>query len=238
MLSAIVVLAAICLGSGAGVGSLYWSMKDDIEAQARGVFQAALAQVLGEADGYAEVGQYPAEAGERERVYAKQAPSGALYAAMGSAKGYGGPVRVLVSVRAEQLGAPASGNPTIHAMTVVESQETPGLGENIRAVQKDVSIWAKLTGKGQETLRRPWFQEQFSGLRLADLGGGETGDAEELPVETGASPPYTGASPLAGESGREVEAITGATITSSATVEAVRGAVRTIIEKTAEAYAQ
>jgi Na+-translocating ferredoxin:NAD+ oxidoreductase RnfG subunit len=214
LVAAIIVLACICLGSGTGVGVLYYCMKDDIEAKARGVFHAALAEVLGEAEDYAVVGKYdPEEIKKKGKVYMNQTSSGVLYAALGTAQGYQSQIKVLVSVKATTPGQPVADDPAIHTMTVVQSQETPGLGENIKAVEKDVSVWGALAGQ-KPSPQRPRFQEQFSGKRLSDLVIEKRADTDKI------------------------AAVTGATITSTAATEAVRNAVKRIVEKTAEAYGQ
>jgi len=211
---AVVILACICLGSGAGVGILYWSMKGKIEEKAQSVFHEALAEVLGEADSYDAVNAD--EADEAKRVYVNEAGGRVLYAGTGEAQGYQSRIKVLVSVEAPKPNKPVGDDPLIHRMAVVSSQETPGLGENIKLVEKDVSIWAKAAGKepADAEPKRPWFQEQFTGKRLSDLV-----------VET--------ASDTDG-----IRAVTGATITSKAATEAVQKAVKHIIEATAEAYGQ
>lgn len=221
----IIVLACICLGSGAGVGFLYSAMKDEIQAKADEVFRDTLAEVLGDADQYGVVGAYQEGTKDPDMVYVNETPSGVLYAATGMARGYQSPIHVLVSVRAAAPNSPVGPDPVIERMAVVSSQETPGLGENIKLVEKDVSIWGALVGAGGpagSAPKRPWFQEQFSGLRLHHLGGDQGSDADRT---------HEGAD-------RAVVAITGATITSKATVAAVRNAVHRIIEKTAEAYGQ
>ena len=87
------------------------------------------------------------------------------------------------------------------------------LGEKIRDVEKDVSIWGAIAGQ-KSTPGRPWFQEQFSNKRLSDLVVEKRKDSEKI------------------------AALTGATITSEATTEAVRIAVKRIIERSAEVYGQ
>ncbi|KPK63158.1 MAG: hypothetical protein AMK73_05350 [Planctomycetes bacterium SM23_32] len=225
LLKGIVVLACICLGSGAGVGLLYWHMKDEIRAKAQGVFDDALEAVLGEADRYGVVGNYPEGAAPQDKVYVNAAARPVLYAATGAAQGYQSQIKVLVSVEAPAPDVPVESDAAIHAMAVVQSQETPGLGERIKEVEKDVSIWALLAGK-KPTAGRPWFQQQFSGVRLWQLGAGAQEPAEgSEAAETRATAPA-----------REVAAITGATVTSTATKRAVRNAAEKIIAKTAEAY--
>lgn len=208
---AVVVLACICLGSGLGVGALYHFMKDDIAENMSKAFRQALQVVLGEAEKYDVVGDYDPKAPDDGKVYALQGGGKVLYAAVGSAKGYQSVVKVIVSVEADSPGTPVEADPVIHAMAVVESGETPGLGENIRAVEKDVSLWGAVAGE-KSTARRPWFQEQFTSKRLSDLVVEKRKDSDKI------------------------AAITGATITSEATTEAVRVAVKRVIERTAEVY--
>ena len=206
---AVIVLGCICLGSGLGVGVLYHAMKDDILENAGKAFRSALQTVLGEAGDYATIGDAEEPGG---KVYVDaSSPSAVLYAAMGSAKGYQSTVKVLVSVEGGTPGTPVGDDPLIHAVAVVESAETPGLGDNIRAVLKDVSLWGALAGE-KPTPGRPAFQAQFSGKRLSDLVVVKRADTDKI------------------------AAITGATITSKAATKAVRNAVRKIIEATAEVH--
>ncbi|MFW6189886.1 MAG: FMN-binding protein [Planctomycetota bacterium] len=206
----VLVLAAICLVSGLGVGVLYVRMKDRIEAKQRQVFRSTLAEVLGPAETYPTVGEANPQDAE-EGVYMRRTDGGALYATMGSAQGYQSRIKVLVSVEAEDPEQPAAEDPVIHRLAVVSSQETPGLGENVNAVAPDVSIWGAFTAQTKGN-KRPWFQEQFSGRRLSDL---EVVKAEQT---------------------EKIEAVTGATITSRATTKAAREAVNKIIEKTRRVY--
>ena len=210
---AVIVLGCICLASGLGVGALYHSMKDDIEENMSQVFLQALQVVLGEGGEYALVGDYKESVPDSDRIYVLRSGAQVLYAGMGSAKGYQSVIKVIVSVKGSAPGRSVEADPVIHAMAVAESQETPGVGENIRAVEKDVSLWGAMVGK-KSTPRRPRFQEQFTGKRLSDLV------VEKRPDST------------------KIAALTGATITSEATTEAVRNAVKRVIERTAEVYGQ
>jgi Na+-translocating ferredoxin:NAD+ oxidoreductase RnfG subunit len=210
-LAAIAVLACICLCSGTGVSLLYSRMKQSIADKEREVFNAALAVVLEEADEYPEVGTYPDTTPQDARVRVNTTDEGVLYCAMGKAKGYSSEIQVLASVVAPGPGVPVGDDPVIHKVTVVFSSETPGLGENIKAVEKDVSIWAALAGK-KATPQRASFQTQFSGKRLSDLVVDKTPGTDKI------------------------AAVTGATISSEAATAAVRNAVRTIVERTQEVY--
>jgi electron transport complex protein RnfG len=163
------------------------------------------------------VGEYGPNATEEEKVYVHSTDGAVLYAATGVAQGYQSPIKVLVAVEADGPDTPLSDNPVIHRMAVVSSQETPGLGETINQVDKDVSVWAALAGRGGESpsdAKRPGFQDQFTGKRLSDLVVEKTPGTDKI------------------------QALTGATITSKAATQAARNAVQTIISKTAEAYGQ
>ncbi|MCK4284523.1 MAG: FMN-binding protein [Candidatus Brocadiae bacterium] len=207
----VIVLACICLASGAGVGVLYHRLKGDIEEKQRQVFRDSLADVLGAADDYATVGEYAEDTAAEDKVYVKAADGGVLYAAIGAARGYQSQVKVIVSVEASGPGVAVVDDPVIRCMAVVSSLETPGLGENIKAVEKSVSVWGALAGR-KAAPERAWFQQQFSGKRLSDLIVEKRKDTAKI------------------------EAVTGATISSKAAVEAARQAVVKIIERTAETY--
>jgi len=213
---AVLVLAGICLCSGLGLSLVYSALKESIAQKEKEAFQKGLAAVLGAAD---ECELLVADAPEDERIYVIATDTEVLYGTLGAAKGYQSVISVLVSVRVPTSeGGRAGGgrtypragdNPTIHRVAVISSQETPGLGENVNLVQKDVSIWAKLAGAGTGGDKRPTFQAQFSGKTLADLG-----DDQSDPLGT-------------------IDAITGATITSKGVVRAVRDAVERIRDVTA-----
>jgi hypothetical protein len=154
-----------------------------------------------------------------DKVYVGETDADVLYAALGVAKGYQSQISVLVSLRTPKPAGfdlrdpgtypPTGENPQIHRMVVVQSSETPGLGENIKLVEKDVSLWAKVAGHPEGEPRPPRFQQQFT-----DKTANELGDDERDPLGS-------------------IDAVTGATITSKAVVKAVRNAVRTIQDATA-----
>jgi len=197
---AVIVLTCICLCSGLGLSVMHARLKDAIDEKKIEAFNASLAAVLGEQETYPVLDD---KASDGERVFFVSGEDGWLYAAEGAAEGYQSTIRVLVSVRAPAGERPPVGdNPEIHAVAVVESAETPGLGENIKLVEKEISVWAKLAGKPEGEARPPKFLERFTGKHLADLG-----DEEENPLGN-------------------IDALTGATMTSKAAIRAVRDAIR------------
>ena len=202
-----VVLTGICLVCTAGVAVLYVMSKARIAQNAASTFRDKLQEVLGDAKDPQPLGAE--EADPLAGVYVARTENVARYAATGAAQGYQSQVTVLVSVDAASGGAAVGDDPVIYRLAVFDSKETPGLGEEIKKVQSDTTLWGMFLGEGGDTSRRPAFQEQFSGKKLSDL----VVDAKI--------------------SGRIVP-ITGATITSRATTNAARLAVQRIIEKTQE----
>lgn len=210
---AVIVLGSICVVSALTLSLVYSSLKTAIARKEREAENCGLEVVLGKADSYPLVDKNAAEGDE---VYVAQSDSEVLYAAAGRTQGYQSPVVVIVSVavpRPEEfeLGDAATypavpDDPEIHSLAVVSSQETPGLGENIKLIEKDISIWARLAGRRGGPPRRPAFQRQFGGMKLSDLG-----HEKERPLG-------------------EVHAITGATMTSAAVTAAARDAIRKILE--------
>lgn len=205
------VLMGVCVASAAGISTLYVVNRDRIRENKMKSFRQSLAVVLGEAQNARPLleGQKEGEAD----IYVASLDDRARYVVRGAARGYQSRVIVLAAVDAppEQ---PVPEDPQIYRVAVVSSGETPGLGENINKVQKDVSLWAAMIGrKGKGGPRRPWFQNQFSRKRLSDLQVDPTGEAGITPI-------------------------TGATITSRATTEAVRRAVQKLITQTRNLYAQ
>mgnify|MGYP006280695611 CR=1 FL=1 len=213
LIRATVVLTIICLASGGVLGTLFALAKDTIEQKQRKVFNDTLKTALGEFDEKEAVGKYPEGASPQDKVWAVHRDSTTLYAGMGEAQGYQSTIQVLVSVEIEGKNQPVGDNPEIMRLAVMPTQETPGLGENIHKVEKDISLWAALTGaQSKAAEKRPSFQAQFAGLKLGDLPKNP------------------------GEGLGNIEPVTGATITSTAVVRATRRALERIIEKTQRAH--
>jgi RnfABCDGE-type electron transport complex G subunit len=199
------VLMGVCLASGAGISSLYVANTDRIRRNEQRSFRQTLAVVLGDAGDARPIADEQMQ--EPARMYQAALNGTTRYVARGSAQGYQSNITVLVSVDAPE-GRPLPDDPVIHRVAVVSSGETPGLGENINKVKKDVSLWAALMGmEGEAGEDRPAFQAQFSGKRLSDLQVDKSGKGGITPV-------------------------TGATITSRATTAAVREAVTALIRRT------
>lgn len=244
------VLSVVCLASGTGLTLLHESAKETIRQKEIAVFMANLAQTLGQAEDVQALIECPDESllpkeativGRREgaaceagmppgaffnaysdayykslgkrvqpedAVFLARTAAGVRYAAFGSAQGYQSRIVVLAAVDAPNDGSIGE-DPVIYRVAVVSSNETPGLGENIKKVATDVSLWAVLAHpKGSAPAGPPRYEflGQFEGKRLVELEIDKSG-------EKGGIVP-----------------VTGATISSRATVRAVRSAVQKIIE--------
>ena len=193
------ILTAVCLVSGAGLSLLYVASKQRIEDQAGKALAGTLDVVLGDAVNPEEI--IP------DTMWVAEKPGGGVrYAAKGTARGYQSDITVLASVDADSAEISVTEKAPLYRLAVLSSAETPGLGENINAVKRTVSLWAALIGKREEP-GRPWFQTQFQGKTMRDL---------YLEEEDGGIKP-----------------VTGATETSTATAKAARNALQTIINETA-----
>lgn len=195
------VLTAVCVVSGAGLSLLFVKTHDLIIEKELEAFEAQLALVMGEAGDVQPFGDYPDGTSPEEKLYVGSVAAGRRYAARGAARGYQSTIVVLVSV--DELGS----DPVIHRVAVVSSSETPGLGENIKEVETDVSLWGAIAGKGGKggTPRRR-FLDRFSNRPLSEVKVDKTG-------------------------GVGIEPVTGATRSSRAVAEAVRDAVQRIMDK-------
>ena len=121
------------------------------------------------------------------------------YAAVGAAQGYSSRVRIMVGL--------GPGLEKIVGVKVVAQQETPGLGTRIAEVKSDKTIVGLVTGKGREPKAAdptPAFMKQFIGLKVDAVRLRSSGD------------------------GGRIQAISGATISSTAAVNATRNAIERI----------
>jgi len=164
------------------------------------------------------------------------------YAAQGRAAGYSGPIKVMVGARPLD-----GGQYRILGVKVISQQETPGLGARVSDVYTSDTLWtflASVFGGGEvekppvlshvkaaaEALKvpaetfpaRPAFQDQFAG-KVVTVRDGKAGGLELS--KTGWAEVAEGKFP---EGEHTVAAMTGATISSKAAVDAVYDAVKNI----------
>ena len=205
-LGAVIVLGGICLASGLGMALVYSGLRESIEEKKQEALGKRLEDVLGKQEEYPLL-DVPADT----PVYYARQDSHVLLATMGAAKGYQSTIDVLVSVKVPDNGFdpddpatwPEIGQETaVYRMAVVSSGETPGLGERIKEVSKDVSIWGRLRGETEPPGKRAAFQKEFDSVTWQNVA--------------------------LTSNGGEIDALTGATITSRATVAAVRNGLASL----------
>ena len=241
------VLGLVCLASGLSLSWLYGKTADRIKASEKRKLLAAFEELAPGYDEYEEVrvGAEKTEDGRAFTYYRLLDPSGRAVGFACETEGPGS-YNSIRPIRAVTVVGPYLENARVLGMRITFSEETPGLGEKIKETPAANSLVGLLTGRPsvrrieseavdadmvriikeseqavtveydgargaseRKTLPRgqvrflkfvPWFQDQFSGL----------GEKELM---------------LRGEGG-EVDAITGATVSSKASVGAVREAVR------------
>jgi Na+-translocating ferredoxin:NAD+ oxidoreductase RnfG subunit len=222
-------LTIVSLLASIGVSSTFILTKNIIKEKEKAARTEALHTVLSGISGL-PVKITPENASEQDHVYEGKDASGQLvgYAACGEAQGYSSKIKVMVGIDA--------GFKKVLGINVLAQNETPGLGTKMIEIQSASTLWSvlfggnkkKLTGKasgnsqqlplfqeheGTETWGmehntkeavRPWFQEQFKSRPFGKLVVSKVKDAEKI------------------------TAITGATISSKAVVNAVQDAIEKI----------
>ena len=204
-----IVLMCVCGASGIGVGKIYDSLKTKIEEQQKKLFNNTLKQVFPAETAKIEPapGMDANEIADEDRVYVGLDSAGkpVAYAATGAQQGYQSEIRVLVSVKAgEKEPSVLPKDPLVVNVRVYDATETPGLGDNIKKIAATKSLWGVLFDGSEtpsDTPKVPKFQAQFSSKTLAQLKVVKTADPNSI------------------------EAVTGATISSEATTEAVKKAI-------------
>jgi len=195
------VLGTISLVCSLGVALVYSLTRDAIASNKAQVEKEAMAFCLSALHGDPEPIKSP-DTGTDTGVFRARNEAGELigYLAVGKATGYGGEIAVMVGLKPDLE--------TISGIRVVSHSETPGLGARVDEVKTDETIWSKLFGKPRKTDRvgkkLPEFQKQFLNRPVGAL--------EVVKVRDG----------------KNVVAITAATITSRAVVNAVLDAVEKI----------
>ncbi len=151
-------LFVICAASAFSLSFVYRMVAPSIAAQAREEKEKALHYLIPDCEQYPEK-SYTASTGKK-KIYYEARKAGALkgYIIDVEAKGYGGPIDMMVGVDAQG---------TIQGIYVLSQQETPGLGDRVREVKQG------------ET--KPWFLKQFEGRKPSSL------DIRSIDTITGAT---------------------------------------------------
>lgn len=192
------ILAAISLVAGLLLSGTYSLTRPRIRMQEEEERGLALKQVLPGAVEFRE------KRGRTMRYEEGVDRSGRVvgYAFDGQAKGYQSTIRVRVGVDPDGK---------ILGIKILSQEETPGLGAKVDEVLSQETLWSALMGifRSSQPVEideipssTPWFQAQFAGKTARDL----------ILVKESTD--------------KNIESITGATITSQAVTKAVRDSVR------------
>jgi len=193
-------LFVVCAIAILGIAGLYVTAESDIRANEAKDLADALAEVLGTGEGVAETA-------EGSGVYRVEVDGAPIYAAEGGAQGYSSVVQVVLSARVEE------GRLEVVRMRVKSQQETPGLGTVIAAQESDETFWSWIGGLfsgGSEAKGPPRYG-------FLDRFEGKTAEGLRVTFDAGEA-----------ERGEGVLGISGATISSDASVRAAREALTRI----------
>ncbi|BBO17040.1 conserved hypothetical protein [Candidatus Brocadia pituitae] len=222
-----ITLALVSLLASLGVSSIFLLTRDTIKKKELAVRTEALYVVLPGLEG-APGEVTPAEVSEQDRVYKGLNKAGQLigYAACGEAQGYSSKIKVMVGLDPHLE--------KIIGINILAQNETPGLGTKMTEIESTTTLWSLIFGRELETVDwdseeawqlpmfrqperikkygllkkekkvQPWFQQQFQQKTCNQLIVAKVKDDEKI------------------------TAITGATISTKAVVNAVQNAVNKI----------
>lgn len=189
----------------AALGLVYQVTKDTIAAQEEAKLLDAVAVVLpSDADpDLAETVTKSENGGEIPDYFVARDSSGGVagYACVCYGRGFCSTLEIMVGFTPEG---------DITGTSVLKQGETPGLGERINEIKAEGTLWTAIGDlfSGKESPEGPspvpWYQQQYLGLSAGDLA-----------LVTGPADPAL----------NQVQAITGATITSRAFTDGVREGV-------------
>jgi Na+-translocating ferredoxin:NAD+ oxidoreductase subunit G len=191
-----IVLTVVCVAAGASLGWIYGVVKPRMDANAKARVDAGMRAIFSDIPDAAFEAHTATLDGGRTVAYTSALKDGTVAGYALMGESRGYSSTVKVLVR---VNADAT---RVDRIMVTESAETPGLGERIKEVKSTNTLVGYAMGrKKDESGLRPWFQVQFDDRPVAQL----------VVVKGGA--------------GQGVDAITGATVTSTAVTTAVKGAV-------------
>jgi len=218
----IIVLTIICLASACSLALLFMATKDKIAEQEKKTTEESLIKVLPNADpqGFEKIETTTKDGKPFVYFKAYNKPLSDEdkqligYAATGSARGYSSTIVVMVGVNAEFT--------MIRGLRVLHQQETAGLGSQCQAEIADKKLWKPFAKPGKPIA---WV-DQFADKSIHMLWTSE--DRDEAEGETGATSEEYKRPEGSEEEVPEVDAITGATITTNAVLEAGQDAINTL----------
>lgn len=220
-----IILTIVSLLAAIGVSSTFLLTRGTIKKKELAVRTEALYMVLPGLEG-SPVEITPLNSADQDRVYKGLDKSGNIvgYAASGEAQGYSSRIKVMVGVDPELE--------KILGINILSQNETPGLGTKMTEIESTTTLWSLIYGRELKSIdwesdvtwelplikqpermkkyglkkksaikAQPWFQEQFKRKTYHQLVVSKVKDAEKI------------------------VAITGATISTNATIRAVQDAI-------------
>ena len=145
-------LILTCLVSGCIIGAVFFITGPTAAAKAEQMKQESMKALVPDADNFKEI------AGKKDTFLAQKGGQTIAFIVPSEPKGYGGPIKMLVAV---------SKDGTILDYTILEANETPGLGDNAS---------------------KPPFRNQLKGKKLDNLEVTKTpSDTKHIQAMTGAT---------------------------------------------------
>lgn len=212
-----ITLTIVSLLASLGVSSTFLLTRNTIRKKEQAARTEALYKVLPGLEGE-PVEVSPANAPDSDRIYKGIDKSGQIlgYAACGEAQGYSSKIKVMVGVD--------SHFEKVLGVSVLAQNETPGLGTKMTEVESNATWWSLIFGRGGESfvvksftdddgvpswklpimeqakkaknmkqsarsadVPQPWFQEQFMHKTSHQLVVTKTPDPEKILAITGAT---------------------------------------------------
>lgn len=192
------VLSIIAIVMSIGIGIAHFITKDRIQQKEEVRRMEAIITVLPGVEKLAEI--TPHETAVENKIYSGVDKNGSLigYAALGIAQGYNSKMKVMVGLTPDV--------DEIIGISIVYHEETPGLGDKIVEIKSNKTLFTVFFGSKEykEISQTPWFCDQFRRKNLNQLRIVEQ------------------------ENPDGIHAITAATVTTTAVIEAVKDATAKI----------
>jgi|GEM_PF-3358965 len=233
----LLLIAGVCVG---GLSIVYFGVKQKLdearmqkllEAAAEASRTTAFTPTVEEMKNYLKKGKYSDETGTEREIYYFETPSGYVIESFG--KGYGGKVTVVVGWDKELMRV-------LH-IVVTEHKETPGLGSRVKEKNSENTLWSVIGGNAKDERElRPWFERHFDNLTIEQLvpskepiefvlkngaklrGEVFSEDKDTVTVLSQGVKQVLKREEIVEENPQGVKAISGATFTTNAVIEAVK----------------
>lgn len=205
-----ITLTIVSLLASLGVSSTFLLTKDTIKSKELAVRTEALYIVLPGLEG-SPVEVTPPTIADQDRVYKGLNKAGQVigYAACGEAQGYSSKIKVMVGI-----------DPNLEkiiGINILAQNETPGLGTKMTEIESTTTLWSLIYGRELKTIdldseeswqlpmfrqserikrfgllektkkSLPWFQEQFKQKTFNQLVVSKVKDNEKITAITGAT---------------------------------------------------